>query len=159
MRPASTRHDKISSAAGVARPVAVGLCALLLAATVAWAGKPVKGASYAALSRQGEPLSFKVSSSGKQVQGFSTFLGYNGACGQGGGPAYTVKAGTISIRSGRFSTTTTGKGPIASVKSIRVHIQGSFSGRSATVTVAELGIHCPRSSKNPYSETFAAKVH
>src|SRR5690349_20463029 len=65
----------------------------LLGVSAAAANGPVKGATYAGGAgrepgtfRAGEAVTFRVARNGTHVLNFTTKLGYNGKCGQGGGP-------------------------------------------------------------------------
>lgn len=142
------------------------LSALLLCAAVAAAAKaPVKGGHYTGATGGlgSTPVSFGVSANGKRVVKFTTRLGYNGKCGQGGGPSYEIKLAAIPIRGGRFSATTKGtlSGTAVVVKPVTVKVTGRISGRSASGSVVEPGaLRCkaPHKGVNPYAETFTAQA-
>jgi hypothetical protein len=148
------------------RPLALAsLCALLAGfAGVAFAGAPVKSGSYSGVSSEKGLVSFKVSANGKRILNFVTSLGYNGKCGQGGGPGYEIKAGQITIHAnGKFAATVKGRLPSASVqvKPITVKLSGHISGKRAQGSVAQVGFFpCTTVHKgaNPYSETFTASA-
>ena len=107
----------------------------LVLAAVALATKSPKPGAYEGTSSEKSPVTFKVSSGGTAIQSFKTAIGYDGKCGQGGGPGYTAAAGRIPIKNGHFSITTSFKGPVASVASKRGEITGRFSGGTVTGTV------------------------
>jgi hypothetical protein len=143
-------------------------CALLAcAAAGAWAaevhhgkhGAHVQSGSYEGTTGKtgGASVTFTVAANGKRILGFSTSLGYNGKCGQGGGPGFEIKVASMAIsKKGAFSAKTTGTFPAAGVKSIKVSVSGHISGSKASGTVLEPGDRCSSSSANPYSETFTA---
>ncbi len=136
--------------------------ALLALAAAAVAAKPLKRASYSGTTSEQTRVTFKVSRSGKQIEAFNARLGYNGHCGQGGGPSYDVLVHTIEIgHGGKFSTTTKAalKG-VPSVKPVTVKVSGRISGRSANGSIVEPGNHCsaPHAGVLPYSETFTARA-
>lgn len=149
------------------RAFALGVVCVLLAVVigstgVAVAGAPVKNAGYSGLTSEKGLVSFKVSPNGKRILNFVTTLGYNGKCGQGGGPGYEIKIGSIAIHAhGKFAATTKGRLPSAlvHVKPITVKLSGHISGKHAGGTVAQVGFFpCTTVQKgaNPYSETFTA---
>jgi hypothetical protein len=142
------------------------LGALLVCAAAAAAKAPVKGAKYTGVTSSpgSSPVTFAVSANGKRILKFTAHLGYNGKCGQGGGPTYEVKAGSIPIRAGgKFSATTKGtlSGTALAVKPVTVKISGRISGRTAIGSVVEPGgLRCKTTHKgaNSYSATFTAKA-
>jgi hypothetical protein len=89
------------------------LLALIASLAIVAAGASAAGKTktYAGLSSERIPISFKVS--GGKVKSFNTQIGYSGNCGSGGGPGYTVKASSIAIKNKKFSKTVTGTGPPA----------------------------------------------
>lgn len=142
-------------------------CVLLGAATaVALAAKSHSHAKHAepgsysgTTSKPGEvPVTFKVSANGKHILQFSTSLGYDGKCGQGGAPSYEVKVASMAISSkGTFAAVTKGTFPVKSVKPIKVKVSGRISGGTASGRVFKPGAHCSATNKaNPFSETFTA---
>jgi hypothetical protein len=146
------------------RPLALALICALLAgsASVAVAGAPVKNGSYSGVTSEKGLVSFKVSANGKRILSFSTAVGYNGKCGQGGGPGFEIKVSSISIHArGKFAVTVKGTLPGAAihVSPITVKLSGRISGKHASGTVAQTGDHpCTTTNvgANPYSETFTA---
>jgi hypothetical protein len=102
-------------------------------------------------------VTFQVSSNGRKVLNFKTRLGYDGKCGQGGGPSYEVHASPIAIgRTGRFTATTRGVlGPFHAT----VVISGRIRGREASGTLEVPGLHCATGAHpgaNPYFASFTA---
>ncbi len=138
------------------------LCVLLLAfAAAASAGHPKKGKAYKGVNSETEPVTLKVSKTGSQVASFKTLVGYNGACGQGGGPAFTIKAKNVPISSsGKFKAHVKGTFPSnpSLVKPLPFSVTGTFSGKTVHGTVKETGklAHCQGNKKNPYAATFTA---
>ena len=146
-----------------AAPLSVALCALLALAAVALA-RPARG-SYTGTTSESIAVTFKVSHNRQHVLNFMTEIGYNGKCGQGGGPGFKVTARSLSLKhNGTFSGTGTGAPPVSFVKAIKVRITGKIRGRSATGNIEESpSTHCgagtPHPSASPYQETFIAKAH
>jgi hypothetical protein len=145
--------------------VSVLACALLALTANAIAAKsskaPVKGATYTGSTSERVPVTFKVAKNGKRIQGFTTRLGYNGQCGQGGGPSFEIKIASIAIRAGgKFAASTKGtfSGATVHVPPIAVKVSGRIAGRSAGGAVFEPGKPCTtlHKGKLPYSETFTA---
>jgi hypothetical protein len=139
-------------------------CALLVGATGAAVAKaPTKG-NYQGLTSERTAVTFKVSSGGKRVLNFSTSLGYNGKCGQGGGPGFEIKVKSMRVSHGKFAAATEGTltGALVVVKPIKVKVSGRISGKKASGTVAETGgkNQCTTLNKgaNPYSATFTASA-
>jgi hypothetical protein len=123
---------------------------------------PVKGATYTGTTSEMETLSFKVSTSGRDVLSLTTDIGYDGACGQGGGPGFDVDVKSIAIeKGGKFSAKTTGVFPSSTLKvePMKLKVTGTIDGATASGSVAEVGGKCKApASGNPYSETFTAKA-
>lgn len=142
-------------------------CALLAGGTGALAashGKHAKHAqpgSYSGITSESGSVTFTVSSNGKRVLSFSTAVGYDGKCGQGGGPGFEVKVKSMAISAkGAFSATVMGTFPVAAakVKPLKMKVSGHISGSSASGTVFAPGDMCTGGNHaNPYSETFTAK--
>lgn len=130
------------------------IISLVLAAVALAAKKAPKPGAYAGISSEKSPVTFKVSKGGVSVQGFKTAIGYDGKCGQGGGPGYEVAIAKIPIKKGSFSITTSFKGPVASVPPKQGRVTGRFSGKTVTGTVAipSLKFH----GCGAYTETYSA---
>ncbi|HEU0249996.1 MAG TPA: hypothetical protein VFR48_04655 [Solirubrobacteraceae bacterium] len=148
----------------LAKLASFGSVALLAfaAAGTAVAKAPTKG-NYQGLTSEKIAVTFEVSAGGKNILNFTTALGYNGKCGQGGGPGFEIKVKAIRVSHGKFSATTKGTLHAAVVvKPIDVKISGHISGKKATGTVAQTGgkNKCTTIDKgaNPYSETFTAST-
>jgi hypothetical protein len=128
---------------------------LVLAAVALAANKAPRPGTYEGTSSEKSPVTFKVSKGGTSVQSFKTDIGYDGKCGQGGGPGYEAAIAKIPIKKGRFSITASFKGPVASVASKKGRITGKFSGKTVTGTVLIPGLTfksvCPA-----YAETYSA---
>jgi hypothetical protein len=146
----------------LAPALAFALLVLGASATAAKSPKaPVKGATYTGSTSEQIPVTFGVAKSGRRIQGFTTRLGYNGQCGQGGGPSYEIKVRSMGIGAGgKFAATT--KGTLSNVaihvKPVKVKITGRIAGRTASGTVFEPGNPCTtlHKGKPAYSETFTA---
>jgi hypothetical protein len=119
------------------------------------AGKPVKitAGKYAGTTSERGAVTFTIS--GRSIKQFKTLIGYNGKCGQGGGPGFTITVGAVAIKAnGTFSTNVTLVGPVQSVKNQK----GTLSGRVTSSAVrGQIVDSTLASSKcNGYTETFAA---
>jgi len=141
-------------------PTAV-VAAFLTTAAVAFAA--IGTGSYSGQTSEHVAVTFKVVKKGHparlKVKSFSTQVGYNGKCGQGGGPAYVVKANSIPVNShGNFSKVVLAKFSTGASSGVKFKIHGHLSGSSATGSVAAKGQHClpPHQKKNPFSVTFSA---
>jgi hypothetical protein len=132
------------------------LLSLALAAAALAAKKAPKAGLYAGTSSEHSPVTLQVSKGGISVEHFKTVIGYDGKCGQGGGPGFTVAASTIPVKQESFSITTTFKGPVPSVPSKRGKITGKFSGTtvSGEVVIPSLKTH----GCSSYKETYAATL-
>ena len=143
-------------------PTAV-VAAFLTTAAVAFAA--IGTGSYSGQTSEHVAVTFKVVKKGHparlKVKSFSTEVGYDGKCGQGGGPAYIVKANSIAVNSsGNFSKIVLSKFANGS-PGVKFKIKGHLSGGSATGSVAAQGQHCapPHQKKNPFAVTFSATKH
>lgn len=125
---------------------------LLSAAAVAAAA--VQAGSYAGLTSEKSAVSFKIA--GHAIKNFRTTLGYNGSCGQGGGPAFTVSVASVKIGpKGGFSAHITLRGPVAAVKPTPGTLKGKVTTGAVhgTIRATKLSFkNCPA----PYRETFSA---
>jgi hypothetical protein len=143
-----------------ARLLACALAALsALGAATALAAKP-KAGSYSGATGEKNAVTFKVAADQSRILSFKANLGYNGECGQGGGPGYEIDVASIRIHAhGRFKAST--KGTLRGlVPPVTIDITGVVSGAHAHGTIVEPGNKCsaPNQSKNPYSTTFSASV-
>ena len=117
-----------------------------------------KNGSYAGTTSEKSPITFTVA--GKSVKAITSSLGYDGKCGQGGGPGFSFVAPSAAIGAGgRFTATVTASA--GSVKGV-IQITGVISGSSAHGTISEpkpyFTCKAPNQKVNPYSETFSAKA-
>lgn len=91
------------------RILCLTVIAALVAASVAMAAKPVKGATYSGKIRNSRnsidtyPISFKVSKSGKQVSGFKLTGDYPSYCQGGGFPQVGTKGSGKISKQGTFT--------------------------------------------------------
>lgn len=153
---------------GPHRAKQIAISALLLAcllslfgATVArGASKPPESGKYLGVSTASSntAVSFTVSANGKRITSFTSSVGYNGKCGQGGGPTFAFTVPVITIaKSGHFSATAQGKD-----NALRgtIRISGVIAKQSAHGTIVELKpfstCRPPNQKVNPFSETFTA---
>lgn len=159
IRPRSLRRRALAGAAIACLPLTV--------AAVAGATKPVKGpikgSAYGGTTSEHGAVTFMVSKNGKRIVNFKTNLGYNGHCGQGGGPGYEIQISSIAIGpGGKFQAKTKGTFPNAAahVTPVTVKVSGHIAGTKAAGAVIDPGNVCsaPHKGVLPYSETFTAGV-
>lgn len=136
---------------------------LLLGAAIAEAsGKTVKvkAGTYSGMNSEHSPVSFKIV--GRTINGFATQVGYNGSCGQGGGPGYQIRVKRTAIaKNGTFSTKITLVGPVKSVKNQKGMLSGKVSGGKVSGKIVDLTVeHGTGFCQKGYNETFsAARTH
>jgi len=150
MIPTSRRHRVIVAVCAVA---VAGTAVVAVAATA-----PKSGKWTGTTSEAGNAVSFTVSSNHKSITKFTTHVGYNGACGQGGAGNWPVSIAKLTItKKHAFSGST-----IAHIGIYRetMVVSGKFSGTKATGTVGNPSKVCPAGSLHPrrkYTwETFTA---
>jgi hypothetical protein len=136
---------------------AVTATALAGAAFAQAAGAPVsvKAGSYAGTSSESVAVTFSIT--GRAIGKFKTTIGYNGKCGQGGGPGYSILANGVNIASnGTFSKKITLVGPVKSVPNAPGMLTGKVSGTTVTGRIVDTKL--ATSSCNGYTETFTASL-
>jgi hypothetical protein len=116
-----------------------------LAATAPATGK------YFGTNSEHDSVTFKVVQHGTAITGFKTTLGYNGKCGQGGGPGYNVSIARIAIpASGKFSKKTT-------LRVAGVSAPGEVTGKASAFEVTGKVVQFLHGKTNKcYTETFSA---
>jgi hypothetical protein len=145
--------------------VVLGAALALVAATAAAqasSGKPPTSGKYAGKASESAvpPVSFTVSANKRTITSFTATLGYDGKCGQGGGPTFSFKVPSMAIgASGSFSGTTIAKDNAAKAT---IQITGVISLRSAHGTIFEpkptFVCRPPNQKLNAFSETFSAST-
>lgn len=140
--------------------LALGAAVAQAAGSAAGALGAVKAGSYAGTTSELDPVTFTVAANRTSVTSFKAALGYNGKCGQAGGPGFYFDVAKTAIsKSGTFSATVTATAGDA--KGV-ISISGTLSGGSAHGTVSEhtpfFVCHAPNQKVNPYLETFTAKA-
>jgi hypothetical protein len=156
MTPVPSRRRSPRAIATV--PLAALALALLAASALAGVKK---GATYrGTTSEQRQAVSFKVSSNGRKILNFVTRLGYNGKCGQGGGPSYEVHVPSMSITSGGSfkGKVAVSLGPSQASVSVSGRIKGSKAGGVVEDPAALRCTSQPNLGANSYRETFLAKA-
>ena len=133
--------------------VSLGAAVALLTASAALAANRVSTGSYSGTTSEHGPVTLKVVSNGHAITNFKTTLGYNGKCGQGGGPGYNVVIPRIEISPrGKFSKRTR-------LKLLQFHapgeVMGSASGHKVTGKVIQFLHGKPNKC---YVETFTART-
>jgi hypothetical protein len=136
------------------RATVIALLLSLAFVTVALAaGKAPKAGTYEGTSSEKGPVMLTVAKGG--VVGFKTAIGYDGKCGQGGGPGFEPRIAHAAIKNGRFSVTVTFKGEVPSIPSKKGKVTGRFSGGKVTGTVVIPSLKTKTGCLS-YSETYSA---
>jgi hypothetical protein len=84
---------------GALRALPAALLALLVCGAVL-AMASAKAGKYVGLTSEGGPVTLTVAAGGKTITHFHAVLGYNGKCGQGGGPGLTAAPVSMTIGAG-----------------------------------------------------------
>jgi hypothetical protein len=134
---------------------AVLIASLLLAAMALAATKAPKAGTYEGTNSEKGTVVLKVAKGGTGVLGLKTDIGYDGKCGQGGGPGFEPRLTAAPIKNGRFSVTVTFKGEVSSISSKKGKVTGRFSGNTVTGTVVIPSLKT-KSGCLSYSETYSA---
>lgn len=126
---------------------------VLATAGAAFAAGQVSAGSYKGTTTEGGPVTLKVVDGGHAITNFKTQLGYNGKCGQGGGPGYNVVISRIEIpTSGKFSKKTT-------LKLAQLHAPGEVSGKASGAQVKGKVVQFFDGKPNKcYTETFTTSL-
>ena len=133
------------------------LCATgaLGAVGLALAVSAPRSGHFAGASSEHGAVSLSVSANHKVVTNFVTQIGYNGACGQGGGPIYRINVARMAIgKAESFSAHTTAR---VFTLTARAVVTGHFVGTRARGSVSIPGFVCPAPHKGmkDYYETFS----
>jgi len=141
--------------------VAVALVALVMSAAVAEAAVktvPVVSGNYAGKTSERGAVTFKIAK--RQIVGFLAYDGYNGTCGQGGGPGFKISITKRNIpinAAGKFSTGITLQGPDRSVPNDVGTLTGTAAGSRVTGKIVNLTQEHHTVCKQGYNETFTAQ--
>jgi hypothetical protein len=129
----------------------VGCIALAMASTALAAS--VSTGSYSGTNSEHQTVTFKIVSGGAALTNFKSGLGYNGKCGQGGGPDFNVKVSRIAIGAGgKFAKKTT-------LKLFSTHAPGEVSGTAHGSRVTGKIVEFLNGKANKcYTETFSASL-
>ena len=131
--------------------MALALVGALLTAALALAG--ARTGTYSGTTSENQAVTFKITSHGKVISNFSTVIGYDGKCGQGGGAPYNVKARRIAIGAGgKFSKQVTFRFAPAHISSPG-RISGTAKGSSVHGKVVQ---YLKGKPNRCYTETFTA---
>ena len=116
----------------------------------------VKAGSYKGTTSEHSPVTFKIS--GRSIRNFSTTAYYNGSCGQGGGPGFTIDAkGPIKIdKYSKFSASLTLVGPVKPVKNEKGKLTGKVSGTTVTGAIVDITQEHASICRHGYNEKFTA---
>jgi hypothetical protein len=128
---------------------------LALATVAMAAGKAPKAGTYEGTSSEKGPVTLRVAKGGVAVVSFKTAIGYDGKCGQGGGPGFEPQVTNAPIKKGRFSATVTFKGEVPSIPSKKGKVTGRFSGSTVTGTVVIPSLKLQTGCLS-YNETYSA---
>ena len=133
--------------------IALGSCAVLATAGAAVAADHVDSGSYFGTNSEHGTVTFTVVDNGAAIKNFRTQIGYNGKCGQGGGPGYNVFISRIAIpANGKFSNKTT-------LKILKFHAPGEVSGKASGGKVTGKVVQFLHGKPNKcYVETFTARI-
>lgn len=142
------RNQRARLASGIAVLLLLALATAALAAS-----KAPKAGTYEGTSSEKGPVTLRVSKGA--VVSFKTAIGYDGKCGQGGGPGFEPVVTNAAIKKGRFSVTVTFKGEVTSIPSKQGTVTGKFSGGKVTGTVAIPSLKTSTGCLS-YSETYSA---
>jgi hypothetical protein len=123
---------------------------LILGAAVALAG--VRAGKYSGSTSEQGTVTLTVSAGGKKITHFDATLGYNGKCGQGGGPGLTAAPAAIAIGAGgRFSEDVALN--LGTLVHDRGRVLGRVSGAKVTGTIEQF---LDGKVNKCYVETFTA---
>jgi hypothetical protein len=137
-----------------ARPVvALGAAVALVTAGGALAANHVTAGAYSGTTSEHGTVTLTVASGGHAITNFKTQLGYNGKCGQGGGPDFNVVVSRTAIpANGKFSKDTT-------LKLFTTHAPGEVTGKASGSKVTGKVIEFEQGKVNKcYVETFTART-
>jgi hypothetical protein len=131
----------------------VVVCAGLLAMGTSLAAASVLTGNYFGTTSEHGTVTLKVVATGPAITSFKSHLGYDGKCGQGGGPDFSVNVSRIAIgQDGKFSARTTLKAP-------GNHSMGVVSGKASSHRVTGKIVAYLVGKANPcYTETFSASL-
>jgi hypothetical protein len=132
---------------------ALGAGVVFATAGAAFAAGHLTPGTYSGTTSEHQSVTFKVVSTGPAITNFKTTLGYNGKCGQGGGPGYNVVISRIAIPgNGEFSKRTT-------LKLLQLHAPGEVTGKASGSKVTGKVEQFLHGKVNKcYVETFTART-
>ena len=128
--------------------LAAALGMLLLGAAVALAA--AKAGRYSGTTSEKGAVTLTIAHG--KITHFHAVVGYNGKCGQGGGPPLTAAPASISIHNGRFSVSVRLR--LLKVANDPGIVEGTASANKVSGTVVEL-LNGQRN--RCYTETFTAR--
>ncbi len=128
-------------------------CVALAMCSAALAAGGVRPGSYSGTTSEHGTVTFKAVSGGTALASFKSTLGYNGKCGQGGGPGFNVSVSRIAIGAGgKFAKKTT-------LKFFSTHAPGEISGKATGSRVTGKIVQFLNGKPNKcYTETFSASL-
>jgi pectin methylesterase-like acyl-CoA thioesterase len=134
-----------------------GLLALGLAAALAPAANAaIKAGTYSGTTSERGTVSLTIA--GHKLKNLKTAIGYNGSCGQGGGPSYTVNVPSVKLKtSGAFTATIVLHSPnVQGFPNRKAKLTGKAKGTRVTGKIAGIGFGSTTCAQ-PYEETFTAQ--
>ena len=149
------RHLALPVLAYCERALAPAL-AVTLVFGAALALAAVKAGKYSGTTSEGGTVTLTVAANKKTITHFNAVIGYNGKCGQGGGPGLTVSPAKLTIaKNGSFSSKVTlSLSHIANPIHDPGRVFGKVSGSKVTGTIEQF----LRGKVNKcYVETFTAR--
>jgi len=135
--------------------------ALALSAAVAQAAVKtviVASGNYAGKTSERDTVTFKIAR--REIINFSTYDGYNGSCGQGGGPSFRISVAKRNIpinAAGKFSTGITLLAPVPTVHNDAGTLTGTVAGGRVTGTIVNVTQEHRKFCTRGYNETFTAQ--
>lgn len=150
--PALARRRRVGAVLATSAASLLALAAVALAA-----GRAPRTGLYSGSSSEREPVTLTVKKVHRRlaVVSVSTTIGYDGKCGQGGGPGFMPVVRDARIKHGRFSATVTFKGEVSSIPSKKGTVTGRFSAGKVKGTIGLPGLKL-KNGCQPYVETYHA---
>jgi hypothetical protein len=149
------RHSRAPAVVAHGTCALAVLIALMGAFAAALAAGAVKAGKYTGATSEGGSVTLTVAGNRKTIVHFNATLGYNGKCGQGGGPGLTAAPASISIGAGgNFSKNVTLS--LGNIVHDPGRVFGKVSGSKVTGTVEQF---LNGKVNKCYVETFTANRH
>lgn len=122
---------------------------MLTAAAISQAA--IKPGTYTGQSSEHQLVTVKIQ--GHTIKSLKTTIGYNGKCGQGGGPGYNIDAKNVKIgKHGSFSAHIKLRGIVPAIKAVNGTLKGKAANGKVHGTITDLVT--AKFACNGYVETF-----